>query len=134
VTIGTDHIGGSLLEDIQVDTKGLHLIGVVVGTKRLEVIGERYLDSIEMVYSLLDISYLEGTSHLASSLENILDHVLASAPHLVTLLQEVLAEAHPVDLVRVEGGRHQEIVHAVHEVVHNDPVEAVRVSLKSPVN
>ena len=29
---------------------------------------------------------------------------------------------------------HQEIVHAVDEVVHDDPVEAVRVSLKSPVN
>ena len=105
MAVGSDHIGGSLLENVQVDTKGLHLIGGVVGTKRLEVIGERYLCSIELVYSLFDISYLEGTSHLASSLENIFDHVLASAPHLVTLLQEILAEAHPVDLVRVEGGR-----------------------------
>ena len=58
---------------------------------------------ILIIFSVLSI-YLEGTSHLASSLENILDHVLASGPHLVTLLQEVLAEAHPVDLVRVEGG------------------------------
>ena len=86
VAVGRDHIGGSLLENVQVDTKGLHLIGGVVGTKRLEVIGKRYLGSIELVYSLFDISYLEGTSHLASSLENIFDHVLASAPHLVTLL------------------------------------------------
>ena len=51
-----------------------------------------------------NISYLEGTSHLASSLENILDHVLASGPHLVTLLHEILTEAHPVDLIRGEGG------------------------------
>ena len=55
MAVGTDHVGGSLLEDIQVDTKGLHLIGGVVGTKRLEVIGERYLASIEMIYSLFDI-------------------------------------------------------------------------------
>ena len=45
VAVGADHIRGSLLQDIQVDTKGLHLIGVVLGTKRLQVIGERYLGS-----------------------------------------------------------------------------------------
>ena len=50
MAVGTDHVGGSLFEDIQVDTKGLHLIGVVVGTKRLEVIGEGNLGSIEMIH------------------------------------------------------------------------------------
>ena len=102
------------------------------------------------LYSLLYISYLEGTPHLASSLENIFDHVLAPPPHLVTLLQEILTKAQSVDLIRIEGGgleqrltaliplflgsHHQEIVHAVHEVVHNDPVQPVRVPLESPVN
>ena len=49
--------------------------------------------------------HLEGTTHLAASLEDVLDHVLASPPHLVTLLHEILAESHPVDLVRAKGGR-----------------------------
>ena len=55
MAVGTDHIGGSLLQDIQADTKGLHLIGVVVGTKRLEVIGERYLGSIVKCFILPSI-------------------------------------------------------------------------------
>ena len=105
MAVGTDHIRGSLLQDIQVDPKGLHLIGVVVGTKRLKIIGERNLGSSEVtgwLYSLLYISYLEGTPHLASSLENIFYHVFPSGPHLVTLLQEILTETHSVDFIRVE--------------------------------
>ena len=55
-----------------------------------------------MLYSPFYISYLEGTPHLASSLEDIFDHVLTSPPHLVTLLQEILTEAHSVNLICAE--------------------------------
>ena len=49
-------------------------------------------------------SNLEASAHLTTSFEHILDHVLASPPHLVALVHEVLAEAHPVGPVRAEGG------------------------------
>ena len=48
-------------------------------------------------------SHLEGAAHLPAPLEDVLDHVLAAAPHLVALLHEVLAEAHPVHPVGAEG-------------------------------
>ena len=47
--------------------------------------------------------HLEAGAHLASPLEDVLDEVLAAAPHLVALLHEVLAEPHPVGAVRAEG-------------------------------
>ena len=48
-------------------------------------------------------THLEAGAHLASPLEDVLDEVLAPAPHLVALLHEVLAEPHPVGAVRAEG-------------------------------
>ena len=48
--------------------------------------------------------YLETCTHLASPLEDILDHVLPFLPHRVTLLHEELAEAHPVYFVCAEMG------------------------------
>ena len=83
---------------------------------------------------------LESGPHLASSLQYILDHVLALAPHCVALLHEELAEAHPVDLVCTEAGSldlkdektfetfrndHEKVVHAVSEVINNYPVQIV---------
>ena len=77
---------------------------------------------------------LKVGSHLAAPLEDVFDHVLALGPHLVALLHEELVEAHPVDPVGAEGRGHQEEVHAVDEVVHNDPVEPVGVPLEAPVD
>merc|ERR1719397_411961 len=119
VAVGSNHVVSSLLKNIQAYSECLHLIGVVVSTKRLVVGGQRYL---------------EGTPHLAPPLEDVLDHVLASAPHLVTLLHEELAESKSVCSVRVERGRHQEEVHAINEVVYNDPMKSVGVSLEAPMD
>ena len=47
--------------------------------------------------------HLKAGAHLAPPLEDVLDEVLAAAPHLVALLHEVLAEPHPVGAVRAEG-------------------------------
>ena len=68
VAVGADHIRGSLLQDIQVDTKGLHLIGVVLGTKRLQVIGERYLGSLVKCFSLSSVPSIIPGRHFPSCL------------------------------------------------------------------
>ena len=53
-------------------------------------------------FKLKVLSYLKSIPHSSSSLKNILDHVLPSGPHLVTLVHEVFTEAHPVGLVCAE--------------------------------
>ena len=84
----------------------------------------------DLKYTEYDL-YLESSSHLSSSLQHEFDHIFASVPHLVALIHEVLAEAQPVDPVRAETGAHDEVVHAVGEVVDNDSVKIVCVSLES---
>ena len=68
MAVGADHIRGSLLQDIQVDTKGLQLIGVVLGTKRLQVIGERYLGSLVKCFSLSSVPSIIPGRHFPSCL------------------------------------------------------------------
>ena len=136
VAVGADDVVGPLLEDVQTHAERLHLVGGVVVPEGPSVPGQGNLDGLESrnIFLCPEYSTLEGTAHLAAPLEDVLDHVLAPAPHLVALLHEELVEAHPVDPVGAEGRGHQEEVHAVDEVVHDDPVEPVGVPLEAPVD
>merc|ERR1719447_462964 len=111
VLVCREHLRSANLHQVKTGTQCLHLIAVINISNNLIPCSSR--------------GDLEASPHLASPLQHILHHVLSPGPHLVAVTHEKLAEACPVDHIRVEMRCHQKICHAVCEVIHNYSVQVV---------